>query len=475
MKKMLLAMVLVFATWAAHANNVQVLNVSLNGQVAASDYSKVNFDISWDNSWRTSTNESNYDGCWVFVKFRKQGSSLWQHATLNYVSPGTAAACGHTQPTGSTIKQAADGKGMWIYRSANGMGSNYFANASLRWNYGVDGVLDNDSVEVRVFAVEMVYVPQGSFYLGSGGSSTNEFATYGSGAPTTNPYWVTSNSAIQVGASTGFLYYPPQNGYQGDGLGPIPAAYPKGFNAFWIMKYECSQKQYVDFLASLDNARYNTRDNGVDTGTYPAIGAGQPERAMYSLSMADMLAYADWSGMRPCSEMEYEKACRGANQIPVPNEYPWGNTTITNIGVIFDDGLETEFTNSGNCNYFTSTPRRCGIFATPTSDRVASGATYYGAMEMAGNVDELTISVGTPEARLFSATVHGDGTLGATGETNNATWLSFLTTYSCAHRGAGYNVGNSEYCSTSNRVNGSYPTGYTRYAASGIRVARTAE
>jgi len=35
----------------------------------------------------------------------------------------------------------------------------------LNWNYGLDLVTAIDSVEIKVFATEMVYVPNGSFAL----------------------------------------------------------------------------------------------------------------------------------------------------------------------------------------------------------------------------------------------------------------------------------------------------------------------
>src|SRR4051812_14624107 len=86
------------------ANNIQVSGVGVNGQNTTLHYSMVNFNVSWDHSWRTSANEANYDGAWVFVKFRKANSPLWQHATMNYVLSGTAAACGHTEPAGSIVR-----------------------------------------------------------------------------------------------------------------------------------------------------------------------------------------------------------------------------------------------------------------------------------------------------------------------------------------------------------------------------------
>lgn len=467
------------------ANNIQITNTSLSGQNAASNFTLVNFDVNWDNSWRTSTNESNYDGAWIFVKFRKQGTSLWKHATLNYASPGTPAACGHTQPTGSTLKQSADGKGAWIYRNADGIGNVYFGGAQLRWNYGIDGVLDADSVEINVYAVEMVNIPAGAYTLGSGGitGEWNCFVTYGAAAATTNPYQVVSNAAIQVGPTLGNLYYAQAAlGYPyyyqsgGDLLGPIPANFPKGFNSFWIMKYEASQQQYADFLNNLDLARATVRNGAAYpafNGAHPSLVAAQPERAYQNVNWSDLAAFADWSCLRPYSEMEYEKACRGANISPIPNEFPWGNTTATNIGTINYDGLDNEIASTGNCNYNSISARRCGIFATPLSNRLTSGGTYYGVMDMAGNVSEMTVGVGAAPSRAFLASVHGDGSLNAGGNTDVATWAAINAGISL--RGGNYVSGNTTaYIQTSARYYSSND-GTARDIYTGIRLARTAE
>ena len=80
----LLAVLLI--TVQVKANNIQVANVSINGQNANGQYSLINFDISRERSWRTIRNDPNNDGAWVFVKFRKKSSSVWQHATIN--APG---------------------------------------------------------------------------------------------------------------------------------------------------------------------------------------------------------------------------------------------------------------------------------------------------------------------------------------------------------------------------------------------------
>ena len=44
------------------------------------------------------------------------------------------------------------------------------------------------------------------------------------------------------------------------------------------------------------------------------------------MSLNDLLAYASWSGLRPMSELEYERACRAPfPQDPLAGEYPWNS------------------------------------------------------------------------------------------------------------------------------------------------------
>lgn len=470
MKKILtLLAIAAIAGLSVRANNIQVANISITDQNTTNRSSIVRFDVSWENSWRTSNNENNYDGAWLFVKFRKKSAQLWQHATLNYASPGNATVSGHVQPTGSTITTPADGKGVWIYRLANGIGANNFINGGLKWNYGVDGVLDNDSVEVKVFALEMVYIPQGSFFAGSGGNETNCFRTGAS----TNPFLVPSESSINVANTAGNLYYTNVTGFGGDISGPVPAAFPKGFNAFWMMKYESSQQQYADFLNNLDLARANARYAGLFTGTHPNLAAPFAERAYVNASYSDASAFYDWAALRPCTELEYEKAARGFNQMATPNEYAWGNTSITPPAVT-NDGEANE-TAGGNANYGIPNYRalRTGAFANDTSGRVKSGAGYYGIMELSGNAFEPVITVGTGTGRLFTK-ANGDGKIDATGEADVATWPMAVAGWGI--RG-GYYGSAAALLRISDRSNASSGGGYgfdQRFNFS-LRAVRTAE
>ena len=75
-----------------------VSNVYLTGQNTADNYTFVKFDISWENSWRTSAAPNNWDAAWIFVKYRV-GTGNWMHATLR--------ASDHIAPAGSTISAPA--------------------------------------------------------------------------------------------------------------------------------------------------------------------------------------------------------------------------------------------------------------------------------------------------------------------------------------------------------------------------------
>jgi formylglycine-generating enzyme required for sulfatase activity len=149
--------------------------------------------------------------------------------------------------------------------------------------------------------------------------------------------------------------------------------------------------------------------------------------AMPHLSSMDLLAYLDWAGLRPMTELELEKTGRGT--LPaVLNEYAWGSANIyaTSYAALTNSGAGNELPNSpsatlGNTAYSTTAnvagiqgPLRAGIFATATSSRVTAGAGYYGVMELTGNVWELPVGVGHIAGRSFTG-LHGNGTITAAG------------------------------------------------------------
>jgi formylglycine-generating enzyme required for sulfatase activity len=208
------------------------------------------------------------------------------------------------------------------------------------------------------------------------------------------------------------------------------------------MKYEVSQQQYVDFLNTLTQTQANARKytgsdyryaiTGSAVGTYTTT---LPNVACNYLSWADGAAYADWSGLRPMTELEFEKACRG-DRPAVSGEYAWGTAgiagsayTLSNAGVS-NEGIATNYsTTLGNAVYSITKvsgnngPVRVGIFAAngSNSGQVSVGASYWGIMELSGNLWERPVTIDNEKGRAFTGT-HGDGLLTSSGDANAATW-----------------------------------------------------
>lgn len=531
MKQMRLVLVLfVVMTSYCHVfgNNIQVNNVALADQDVSAgannpaNFKRIRFDVSWDNSWRTSTFESNYDGAWVFAKWRKNDQQTWNHATLNYVN-GTAAGDGHNQPAGSTVVGVSDGKGIFIHRDANGFGSVNYQNVRIRWNYGADGLADYDSVEICVFAIEMVYIPQGTFSVGTTGTETGSFTQgpWASGA--TIKFDITSEAAITIGNGAGQLWGTSSAGNSTiGGAGTLAANFPKGYKAFWTMKYEISQQQYVDFLNKLTRnqqiyrvgTNINTTGaiaqifvmsnnanpvyrNGIriespiadlvsplefycdlnNDGVFNDVADGMFIACNY-LCWGDLIAYADWTGLRPMTELEYEKVCRGT-LVPVIDEYAWGNTNVTQGQTILNNGRTNEIINTVNANGVYNNhasvqgPVRVGNFARVATNRQMSGGSYYGVMDLSGNTSEMCISVGNTTARANFTGLHGDGVLNVNGYADVTGWTSYLGTGGVAYRGGNWYYANT-YMRVADRTLGTYVYGTRESVNSGGRVVRTA-
>jgi len=429
----LLAMSFCFTT---NANNILISNISLEN-LNAPNWVQVEFDLSWENSWRLSAGPSNWDAAWVFIKYRVN-SGEWLHAQL--------AQTDFVASAGSTIAVTNDGVGAFIYRDSDGSGDLNLQNMRLRWDYGA--IDPNDIIDVQVFGVEMVYVPEGSFEVG--GTSGDEVGKFYSLISTT-PYNVSSENSINVATSLGNLYYSTSvvGSRPGDQLGPIPAAFPKGFNAYYCMKYEMSQGQWVSFFNTLSPTQKIANDitgpDGKNSDTPLsrntiswADGAGSatttsPDVALNYVNNDFLYAYLDWAGLRPMTELEYEKACRGPIE-PKAGEFAWGNANIaaTDYTIINDSQPNELVTNpgvgTGNANYSDtngtpSGPKRVGILAASAVNktREETGGSYYGIMEFTGNLYERCITVGNPEGRAFTAN-HGNGILTVDGRANVASW-----------------------------------------------------
>ncbi len=496
------ALALLLFAGSVAANNINVSNIRVTGQNTTAgennpaNYTLVQFDLSWENSWRTSSAPNNWDAAWVFVKYRV-GSGDWQHAWLNNTGhssgTGTSATIDAGLLTPGTAFHATTNPalGVFIYRSADGTGNFSITGAQLRWNYGANGVADNATVDVKVFAIEMVYVPAGNFYVGSGGTETSAFYMY---PTTTNPYQITGEGAITVGTTDGNLYYPSST-YGGDQSGPIPANFPKGYAAFYCQKYEISQQQYVDFLNTLTSAQASTRYPNATTNRHAITVSGgvysttNPYVACNFLSWMDGAAYSDWAGLRPMTELEFEKACRGL-ETPVANEYAWGTATVAGNAYTLEndnatnEGIASNYsTSTGNASYDITDgsidgPLRVGIFAANADNqgRITAGASYYGIMELSGNLWERAVTVGNATGRDFTG-LHGNGALSTNGHANETAWPGLTSGEVTGATGSGFRGGLWDSNASHMRVSGRYYAAYTftlRYYAYGFRAVRVA-
>ncbi len=429
---------------ATFANNFSVSNVSLENRNPLTNTVIVEFDVSWENSWKTKIN---HDAAWVTVRFYDANVTP-TNKTLCQVSANGL------NPTGTSIDAtsnleiyvSSDKYGFFIRPSAYGINSTVSAtDVQLTFDYEACGFNDDANVFASVSGIEMVYIPEAAFYAGDQDSST---ATLDEGSADSDPWYLASSAAISVTnpASNGYRYV--SSGHAGeDATGAsftISASFPKGYQAFYAMKYEITEGQWVEFLNSLPSAASRAnRDltdsfhknsdlvkfrNTISCSGSPLVCSTQrPARALNYVSWMDLAAFLDWSALRPMTELEYEKMSRGPI-LPVASEFTWGSTDITAATALSagdEDGTETVANAGANVHYnniiltggdvsagadHAQGPLRGGIFATGASSRIAAGGGYYGVMDLAGNVRERVVTIGNASGRNFSGT-HGDGIL----------------------------------------------------------------
>lgn len=426
------------------ASGIQVLNTTVTTN-SDKKTAQVKFTVTWDHSWRISseaTGPKNWDAAWVFIKFREVPNEDWYHGYLatgtgvKHKVPDNADYKVGTSPANINGKDVNPGVGAFIYRKTDGNGNFTAQDVELEWDYEANGLTGGEQVEVCVLATEMVYVPEGAFYVGD--IASNNSYGYRNGLPF-NVKTESYPSDIYHTQHEQYIYASSNDSYTS-----VATAYPKGYKAFYCMKHEITQGEYTLFLNKVSvavknagtyfpgatSARHGIVKNG-GTGTTPASydlkNAGDAFRACNFLSAKDVLAYLDWAGLRPMTELEYEKACRGTLAVPsAPNntQYAWGSISINNALGLSNEGMNNEAPSNveANCavgkvgsdskvTAVLSGPIRSGGFATPVSSRTKAGATYWGIMEMSGNLWERCVGLGNATGRTFIGN-HGNGEIG---------------------------------------------------------------
>ena len=397
---------------------------------------KVTLDISWNGSWRRHGDPGNWDAAWVFVKYRLKGGMGWRHATLS--AKADDYDFGNGNPVPATIQPGRDGKGFFVFRAKEGAGDIHWKGLQIPWEIKDDGLTKDRIKEMRVFALEMVYIPQGSFLIGDGVSQ----GTFHAGGRPKRAFQVTEKPII-LKNSEGGLWADASQGDLPTGIkapsawdnpsGVVSPQYPTGYKAFYVMKYEITQGQYAAFLNSLGKTqavrRYPARGSGKFRFTIVADQDGKystsiPSRACNWINWEDGIAFADWAALRPMTELEFEKICRGRGP-SIPGEYAWGTTKIISMtGFKGEDGTgnETAVPDDANTLYLKTImgPVRVGIFEGKKT-RELSGVSYYGVPDLSGNVIEMAVTLGNPAGRKYEGS-HGDGSLNEAGDADAPLW-----------------------------------------------------
>jgi len=360
----------------------------------------IQFDLAWGGSWRT---EVNHDAVWVFFKFRTENDPVkggWRHVFLKADPPsqGSSGVAGKVlnptgygqAPAGGKLTffrnkgdrtwtadgdtkfdflvpvdrvPAGDGKtrelryGVFVRRADHGMGTVSGGKLTVLWDLTkYPDVKKDTKVQLQAFDSMMMYVAEGPFYVGSGGSETYSFYKFQAekkrgaekeritvggatmviheeveGSNEFPPYRITNSAAIPTGAKPGLLW---ARGAEPPDGGEITATFPNGYKAFYAKRYPLDHSSYANMLdllsPELADDRYQPEGFPVHgeisrtlIGEGPGYSyrgeGGRKSRCLFYMCWADCATYADWAGLRPMTELEYEKAVRGP-RIPEPEE-----------------------------------------------------------------------------------------------------------------------------------------------------------
>jgi hypothetical protein len=516
-------------------SKLKISNINL---VPSGNNALVQFNVQWNNAWK---NNINCDGIWIFAKYKNK-NGLWEHINLGNASNHVFDYSDQTPDSfskGISKDQSVTGiwvpetkKGAFIYRT-NDRGNVDLQNVQLLWKYQEDGVNTIKNIEVKVFGVEMVYIPEDKHYVGEPiGGHLNEkgermaplncLYVY----PKNGAYLVDSEKEIIIDAKEGHLYCNQDNERSRDEVPfTIPATFPKGYKAFWYMKYGLNSRQYVDFLNCLTRKQqqthvrsdisqdivpnYHVMTNSEEEKYRQSIVCAlrnhgttepiefytyAPARACNAIAWADTAAYAAWSGLRPVTDFEFEKACRGPKEA-VSWECAWGSNEIGRadtfdgadgsgdeikipkkglVNACYGQGIapfeaaagKTEADNPG-----FEGPVSCGLYEKTRHEgipeRLNDGASYYGNLELSGNCWEPVVTFGSPEGRNFKP-VHGNGSLDSDGHANVETWPN-KTGKGTGVRGGVYRSPNATFLAVALRFAGCHAKADPRYNG-GIRV-----
>lgn len=463
------------------ANNLQIQNLVYDAVAKT-----LTFDISWESSFYDENQPYLFDLALLFAKYKNSIDPNW------YSLPFTSTGHMVNMPESCTSLSALSSGGAGAARTNIILWNNCTHAGAVAFNITLQ--LSNEielvNPSFKVFGLEClyVYVPGEPLEFDIGdGVSANRFHK-GDDPAAPFHYDTDIQSSITVGNGAAEINVTSATPLP---VSLISASYIRPPSI--IMRYEITQQQYVDFLNCLNrtaqNERTGTDISGTDiTNRYVMSGSatminrngikcdatlpeggpvtfycdynendipneiddGQNISANF-LSPADLMAYLDWAALKPMNEIQYEFYCRG-NAAAVPGEYAWGSTmkTAANLNISASGGPDETPTNVGSDGLFRRSidPMRTGAAATSTTNRSQAGASYWGIMDLSGNVAEMVI--GTYSSSDFLSIDEGDGVLDMFGNANEDDWPTKLVV-------KGYAPSNVTLSTVSQRLSGSAP------------------
>jgi len=165
-------------------------------------------------------------------------------------------------------------------------------------------------------------------------------------------------------------------------------------DAFWLDQTEVTNAMFAQFVA--ESGYKTSAENGSGAGYWsgdgwskanfgvtwqhprgPATSVDEMDNyPVVQISWEDALAYCDWAGRRLPSEAEWEKAARGTDE----RAYPWGSQPPAgDLANLADSNLPYKDSDYGIDDSY--------LFVAPVGS-YPNGASFYGALDMAGNVWE---------------------------------------------------------------------------------------
>ncbi|MGE0142602.1 MAG: SUMF1/EgtB/PvdO family nonheme iron enzyme [Planctomycetota bacterium] len=384
---------------------------------------RVQFTVRWSNAWR---DVRNHDGAWIILR--------GEDATAG---PLRLAESGHrcTGKVAGAVAVSEDRCGVFVALAEEHRGD-------VEWT--IELALAASAPEsVSAWTVGMVFIPAGAFELGDDHPDVlnrGAFHQLDENGAVAGTLRVADESELQVEKSPGALWYQRDRaGYHGDQGGPIPADWPKGTKAFWIMKHELTQGEYAAFLTALPEPWRTLRSpigtKGEESSTCSLaldgerVVAASPLRPCNFVSWDDTCAWMDWMALRPMTEFEFEKAARGPVR-PIAGDYPWGTASR--------EKLERQVQRTRDLTLATAADEA----ELSDEHRERFGASYYRVMDLSGSVWERVVTVGHPRGRAFVGS-HGDGVLTEDARATNSDWPATDTSGQNAH-GIGFR-GGAEY------------------------------